>query len=161
MFELIPKRNLWMVPFDSLWTIRWFLSGMRGKHLLGNRWQRAGWEAGREGGCGGKTGSSSTQIKGLDLHVHQRTHTNRHRKAWTHAMIAMECAENFPGERWDKEPRNTLCQSVPFRGCQKPIKITRIRLKQQPEVHKAAVETLRLFLYVYVLWSGVVTWEEM
>lgn len=33
-------------------------------------------------------------------------------------------------------------------GSQKPIKIARIRLKQQREVHKAGAETLHVYLYM-------------
>lgn len=35
-----------------------------------------------------------------------------------------------------------------FTGSQKPIKITRIKLKQQREAHDAGAETLHVYVYV-------------
>lgn len=47
-------------------------------------------------------------------------------------------------------PSCSLPKGFPFRGSQKPIKIARIRLKQQREADKAVAETLCLSLYVCV-----------
>lgn len=38
-------------------------------------------------------------------------------------------------------------------GSQKPIKIARIRLKQQREAHKAGAETLHVYLYMLFQYS--------
>lgn len=92
-------------------------------------------------------------------HTHIYTTKHTHTDTYRNTLSLQRKERNFSGERRD----NVRCSAsmllpakgFPFRRSQKPIKIARIRVKQQREAHKAIAETLCLFLCMCVSASFV------